>query len=553
VGDVDPGLGAVAPGPGSAPGAPRPRSAALPGADEQPPTGRPDREPRRLGVAGGTVVKLLLLAAVNGLAIYGLLPIVANQAWAALGVLVAATVAINWAYLTRRAIALKYLVPGTFFLLVFQVYPVVYNGYIAFTNYGTGNILTKDQAIERIEQQALVTPPDAVRYQATPFRDGDDLALLLVDPDGQPFLGTSEGMSPVDRADSQVQTDGDRITAVGSYERMNLREAQDLQDQLSALRVPVEDGEIRLQTFTAAVRQEQRLAYGPDRDVLVHAQTGATYEPVAGNFVGPDGERIRPGWRVTTGTANFERAFTSPAIRGPFLRVFVWTYAFALGSVVLQFLLGLLLATTLNKPGMRGRTLYRSILVIPFALPSFMTALVWAGMLNREFGVVNRMLDAAIPWLNSPGWAKVAILLVATWQGFPYMFLICTGALQSIPGEVLEAASVDGAGPFGAFRRVTFPLLLVTVAPLLIASFAFNFNNFNIIYLLTRGGPAIAGAQTPAGHTDILISYTYRLAFEGGRGADYGFAAAISVLIFLMVATVSAVSFRYTKALEEIN
>jgi ABC-type sugar transport system permease subunit len=100
---------------------------------------------------------------------------------------------------------------------------------------------------------------------------------------------------------------------------------------------------------------------------------------------------------------------------------------------------------------------------------------------------------------------------------------------------------------------VTFPLLLVTVAPLLIASFAFNFNNFNIVYLLTRGGPAIQGAQTPAGHTDILISYTYRLAFEGGRGADYGFAAAISVLIFMMVATVSAISFRYTKALEEIN
>jgi arabinogalactan oligomer / maltooligosaccharide transport system permease protein len=182
-----------------------------------------------------------------------------------------------------------------------------------------------------------------------------------------------------------------------------------------------------------------------------------------------------------------------------------------------------------------------------------MTALVWAGMLNREFGIVNRMLDASIPWLTDPTMAKVSILLVNLWLGFPYMFLITTGALQSIPSELREAAAVDGANAFSAFRRVTFPLLLISVAPLLIASFAFNFNNFNIIYLLTRGGPPIVGAQTPAGHTDILISYTYRLAFEAGRGQDLGFAAAISVIIFVLVAAFSAFSFRYTRSLEEIS
>ena len=142
---------------------------------------------------------------------------------------------------------------------------------------------------------------------------------------------------------------------------------------------------------------------------------------------------------------------------------------------------------------------------------------------------------------------------VNLWLGFPYMFLICTGALQAIPNELQEAAKVDGAAPPQIFRRVTFPLLMVTVAPLLIASFAFNFNNFNIIYLLTGGDPPIAGAQTPAGHTDILISYTYRLALEGGSGSDFGFAAAIASLIFIMVATVSAISFRRTRVLEELN
>jgi arabinogalactan oligomer / maltooligosaccharide transport system permease protein len=542
-----PGRGAPAPRPGA------PSEAGAPGPGWEP-QGDVEREPRRgVGITGGTVAKLLLLAAVNGLAVYGIVPMIANGAWVALALVVIATAAINWVYLTKRAIALKYLVPGTVFLVVFQVYPVAYNAYIAFTNYGTGNILTKAQAIDGIERQSLFTPPDAIRYTAAAFTDGEAYALLLTDPDGANFLGTDEGLREIDLAAGDVTADGDRITEVGDFRRMTLREAQDEQEALSELRVPIDDGEIQLTTFTAAVRRETRRSYDPDRDVVVDSETGTVYEPVGGNFVSVDGERLTPGWRVTIGSANFTRAFTSPAIRGPFLRVFLWTYAFALLSVGLQFALGLLLAVTLNRAHMRGRVLYRSLLVIPFALPSFMTSLVWAGMLNREFGVVNRILDAAIPWLVHPTWAKAAVILVSVWQGFPYMFLICTGALQSIPGEVKEAAAVDGASPFAAFRKVTFPLLLVTVAPLLIASFAFNFNNFNIVYLLTRGGPAIQGAQTPAGHTDILISYTYRLAFEGGRGADYGFAAAISVLIFLMVATVSAISFRYTKALEEIN
>jgi arabinogalactan oligomer/maltooligosaccharide transport system permease protein len=173
-------------------------------------------------------------------------------------------------------------------------------------------------------------------------------------------------------------------------------------------------------------------------------------------------------------------------------------------------------------------------------------------MFNQDFGIINQMMGTNIPWLRDPTLAKLSILIVNLWLGFPYMFLISTGALQAIPNELKEASYVDGATPRQAFRRVTFPLLLVALAPLLIASFAFNFNNFNIIYLLNGGGPPIEGAQTPAGHTDILISYTYRLAFESGRGADFGFASAIAIIIFILVATISALSFRRTRVLEEV-
>jgi len=202
-----------------------------------------------------------------------------------------------------------------------------------------------------------------------------------------------------------------------------------------------------------------------------------------------------------------------------------------------------------NDPRMKGRRIYRSLIIIPYAIPSFMSALVWRGMFNQQFGVINQWLGTNLPWLDGDWLPYFSILLVNTWLGYPYMFLVCSGALQSIPEDLNEAASVDGASGIKRFRLITLPLLLVAVAPLLVASFAFNFNNFNLIFLLTEGRPAIQGSV--AGRTDILISYVYKLAFGGGRGVDYGFAAALSMVIFMIVAVISAVSFRFTKSFEE--
>jgi arabinogalactan oligomer/maltooligosaccharide transport system permease protein len=133
------------------------------------------------------------------------------------------------------------------------------------------------------------------------------------------------------------------------------------------------------------------------------------------------------------------------------------------------------------------------------------------------------------------------------------MFLICTGALQSIPDELSEAARVDGAGPWAIFRLIKFPLLLVSVAPLLISSFAFNFNNFNVIYMLTGGGPRNVEAGVDAGATDLLITLVYKVAFGSGTGRDYGLASAFAIIIFIVVAVISIIGFRQTKTLEEID
>ena len=251
-----------------------------------------------------------------------------------------------------------------------------------------------------------------------------------------------------------------------------------------------------------------------------------------------DGRELTPGWRVGVGTTNYERVFTDDRLAGPLASVAVWSFAFALLSVVSTFFLGVLLALVFDNPRMRGRKVYRSLLLLPYAAPAFMSMLLWAGFLNPSFGFVNQVLlgGAEVPWLTDPWLAKLSVLVVNLWLGFPYMFLVCTGALQSIPGDIKEAARVDGASAFRVFRSIVLPLLMVSVAPLLIASFAFNFNNFTLIYFVTGGGPNIPEASISIGSTDLLIHVVYTLGFESGGGQQWGFACALAILIFFVVA-----------------
>jgi len=219
--------------------------------------------------------------------------------------------------------------------------------------------------------------------------------------------------------------------------------------------------------------------------------------------------------------------------------------------VLTTFALGMFLAIALNDPRLRGQKVYRALLIVPYAISGFISLLIWAGFFNRDFGLINEMTGLSVNWFGETWSARLAVILTNLWMGFPYMFLVCTGALQAISSDLKEAARIDGASGWQGFRRITLPLMLVTVAPLLVASFAFNFNNFNAIYLLTKGGP-FAPDNPTAGGTDILISYTFRLAF-GASGAQIGFASAISVLLFILTGVIAALQFRATRSLEEVN
>jgi arabinogalactan oligomer/maltooligosaccharide transport system permease protein len=297
---------------------------------------------------------------------------------------------------------------------------------------------------------------------------------------------------------------------------------------------------------------EQSLVYDTEKDRITNLQSGDVYDDNGrGNFANasnPD-DILIPGWRSPIWLENYSKLVTDPQIREPFIAVFIWTVVFASVTVVTQFAFGLLLALALDKK-IRGRRFYRTVLILPYAIPSIMSILVWGGMFDAEFGAINALLGTDVAWFRDGNFAKMAVLLVNLWLGFPYFYLVSSGALQAIPSDLAEAASIDGATPFQVFRLITLPLLLKILTPLLVASFAFNFNNFNLIFLLTGGGPRNDLDGEVAGATDILISYTYRIAF-GTDTQDLGLASAISVVIFILVAVISLYGIRKSKVLDE--
>lgn len=517
----------------------------------------------RYGASSGLLIKIVSLGLLNALVLAGMPRLLSKPDYPIAIAAIVALVVIDIVYLSKRFVPAKYLIPGTIFLLVFALYPVLYLVYISTTNFGTGNNLTKDQAIERIEANSVVATEDAPRYELQILAAGNDattgeLAFLLTDEAGNRFLGTADDF--VELSDDQIIEDGRRETVDG-FGALNLGAANDRAAEISAFVVTGPTGEIDNEGFTDAFAKVQSRVYDAATDTLFDAATDTVFTIEEGYFVDGEGTRLLPGWRANIGLDNYERLANDDQTRNVFLRVFAWTILFSLFSVLLSFGLGLGLAMVFNDERMRGRKIYRSLIIIPYAIPSFMTALVWKGMLNEQFGIVNRWfgsvfdlvpgMDASPPWLDGQWLPYGSILLVNTWLGYPYMFLVCSGALQSIPKDLTEAASVDGATGIKRFRRITFPLLLVAVAPLLVASFAFNFNNFNLIFLLTEGRPPVQGSD--AGRTDILISYVYEIAFSSGGGADYGFASAVSLIIFLIVAAISTVSFRFTKSFEELR
>lgn len=505
------------------------------------------------------VVTWVLIGAVMVVAGMGLQRVVEAGAW--IGVLIITTIAIAVlaVFGTRRRVPMKYLLPGFLLLIAFQIYPVIYTVATAFTNLGDGHRVSKEEAIDLIVASSVQEVPGSSRYDlVVAVEAGADVVsaapvYLLQDDAGEVYVGTLGGVEQVEASQVERDGEGDLVTVAG-YQPLSPGEVNARSAELDLFAVPVSpDVGIKKVGLSEAYQGLTTVTYDAASDTMVDTTTGRTYTPQGARFIATDGSgaSFPQGWVENVGLANFERVLDNPTLRNGFLGILAWNIVFALLSVVSTFVLGLLVALLLNDPRLRGRKLVRSVLILPYAIPGFVTALVWSSMYNRDFGLINSLTGLDVNWLGHPFWAKVALLLANLWLGFPYMFLVCTGALQAIPAELKESAMIDGASPARVLRSITLPLLLVAVGPLLIASFAFNFNNFGLVYLLTGGGP-FSSADPTLGASDILISYAFRLAF-GSSGANFGFASAISIFIFVIVALISTLAFRRTAALEDVH
>jgi maltose/maltodextrin transport system permease protein len=439
----------------------------------------------------------------------------------------------------RRFYATRFIYPGIVAIVLFVVFPVAYTIYLGFTNYSSFNLLTLERA-QRVHLSSVIVAPDTERPFALVREDGAYRVFLPTDTGG--FLS-----DPVLLDGTAVTVPAAEVTAAPA-ETMAMRDVVPLRNNLGLVTVALPDGtELRqsaLRTF-ASVTSEYTLQ--PD-GTLVSNIDGSVLTPdhSRGFYVNADGQTIPPGWRVNIGFANFERIFTSEGIRAPMLSIFVWTMTFAVLSVVLGFAVGLTLATILQWPHLRFKPLYRLLLILPYSVPAFISILVFKGIFNQNFGELNLVLGALFGiepnWNTDPFLARVMIIIVNVWLGYPYMMLLSMGFLQSVPEDHKKAAALEGASPLRVFFTITLPQILPPFLPLLISSFAFNFNNIVLVLLLTRGAPDMPGTVIPAGQTDILGSFTYRMSFTDSA-TQFGLAGAITLIIFLIVTVIAYTNF----------
>jgi len=508
--------------------------------------------------AANLITKVILVGLIDVLLILALVTAVSSKWWLAVGFFGIVLVAVNVVYFAKRSLPLKYLIPGLVFLAAFQLYTMVFTGVTSFTNYGTGHLDDKQAAIVAIQASSVVPVEGGTEYAVVPILKDGTVSMLVTDPaTNEVRIGTNDGFTAV--PDSDVQRSGEKVTGVTGYESLNLGSLSsnaDYKAQWDALQPPVdtETGTyLRAISITKATEAKSGYVYDEAQDAMISTTDGTVYPANSdiGNFESSAGAKLTPGWKVGVGFSNYVSLLTDQTLRSRFLPIMTWTFVFAIMTTFLNFALGLILALVLAERRMRGKNVYRILLIIPFMLPSVLMTLIWKGMLNTDFGLINQVLTVQVPWLSDPFLAKFSILMVNLWMGFPYFFLVCSGALTAVPEDLKEAAFVDGASGRYAFRTVVLPLLLVATAPLLVTTFAFNFNNYALIQLLTGGGP-FPGAVIDGGSTDLLINYTFRLAFTQAN-QQLGLASAIAMVIFVIVGTVSAFGFRLTKKLEEIG
>lgn len=487
----------------------------------------------------------------------------ADGYWPFAAVILVITCLITFIWVRPETYPLRWMSPGLVFMLLISVYPILYTVYISFTNFGTGHLIAKTRVIEVLENRKFL-PKNGSEYDFALYRNtsGELAVLLLPSPGSEPIVLVPGSTIPQSQTGKivieaappeQIVIDG----AQSPYQLLPKNQILTALSELQGVTFGSDKHAVQVTGMTKAAALESRYVYDSQADTILDIKDNVLYKANDENgiFVSADGRELDPGYTVATGIANYSRFIDNPSFRGPLVMVFLWTVFYALLSTFFPFALGLLTAIVFGR-NMPGKGLIKSLLIIPFAIPNVISILVWRGLWNPISGLYGASISAIagqpVNIFADPILIKAVLIFVETWLSYPYFFLITSGALQAIPTDLYEAAEIDGANAWAQFRHITLPLLLVAVGPLLVGSFMYNFNNFNVVYLFNKGGPPMVGTSTPAGYSDILISYVYRLAFTG-TGQDYGYATAITVIIFFVLVVITLFQYRLMNMWEKVG
>ncbi|MCE2572479.1 ABC transporter permease subunit [Motilimonas eburnea] len=465
-----------------------------------------------------------------------------------------------WVYGVKSGQAYRMLFPALALIACFALLPLLFTVFISTTNYSSSHLRSLNSTVEQLLQRTFIGEH---RYQYQLLVDGDIFRLKLRYED-RTYLSQSFAMKA-------APSESLRLAAGGA--NLFLPEAE-LEQQV-LFRQMYGDLPLQLPSGSVLTRidfkhyaqvlpkyrlldQGLMLSNGQlvnDAVTLFDNQTAHYLRPNLqtgffqaidgeGKFIGP---QVNPGFVVWQGGEQYQTIFAQQSLWLPLLRVLFWTLLFAVVSLLGSFMLGLLLAQlTLLQRGWKGFA-YRLVLLLPWAIPSFITILSFKVLLMPESGelaiLLNHLVHFAPDWLNQPSSARLVLLGISIWLGYPYVMLLALACLRRLPNDYYESAALSGYGPVRRFYYLTIPLTFKPLKPVLLALFAFNLHNFSLVYLFNQGMPVMADALPLAGHTQLLLNYVYSIGFSEQQ--NFALASAITTFGLCLLGAIAYGAWRW--------
>ena len=401
----------------------------------------------------------------------------------------------SWVFISQKAYNYRYVFPALLGVTIFIVFPLIYTVNVAFTNYSSSNLLPLERVKLLHLSKTYRTEGEAYNFK---ILKNNDLYQLVFNSDEYP--GKHFISDPFNEIKLPTPLKADFTDQLPEANELSFRETIKLRQLLKKLIVQLPDNNELSMTSLRKFGPMSKIYKDLGQDILVDVRNGnrliPNYETGYFDEIPPAGgqneaKSIGPGFVIYHGWDNFVRVISDPGIQGPFLQIFLWTLIFSGLSVLFTMIIGLLMACLVQWEPLKGNGIYRLLLILPYAVPAFISILIFRGLFNQNFGEINMLLGLLFgiqpEWFSNEYMAKTMVIIVNTWLGYPYMMILSIGLLKSIPDDLYEASGIDGASPIQNLFKITLPLIIKPLTPLLIASFAFNFNNLVLIALLTGG------------------------------------------------------------------